>query len=119
MILSEHSLLGQRGETAAVEFLRKKGYKILMRNFRASGGEIDIVALDGDTVAFVEVKTRSGRPSTRFGRAGNAINKAKLAHMKTAIAEYQKTYPESRKCRIEAVETYFVNGMFEVKLIQI
>ncbi len=117
--MSEKSLLGQRGETAAAEFLRSKGYKILMRNFRANGGEIDIVALDGDITVFVEVKTRSNGPSARFGRAGNAIDKRKQEHIKMAASEYMRAYPKTQKCRMEALEVYFVNGIFEIKPIKI
>jgi len=51
--------LGQRGEAAAAKFLRRIGYRIILRNFRCQLGEIDIVALDGDTLVFVEVKTRT------------------------------------------------------------
>ncbi|HMB95057.1 MAG TPA: YraN family protein [Tepidisphaeraceae bacterium] len=51
-------ILGQRGENVAAKFLRNLGYKILLRNFRCDVGEIDIVARDGKTIVFVEVKTR-------------------------------------------------------------
>src|SRR3954471_24382593 len=62
-----HLRLGTRGENLACRFLRRNGYKILYRNFRGrTGGEIDIVCRDRDTLVFVEVKTRSrddfGRP---------------------------------------------------------
>jgi len=58
--LPEHLRRGARGEKLARRFLRSHGYKILYRNFRAcGGGEIDIVCRDGDTLVFVEVKTRS------------------------------------------------------------
>src|SRR5215203_1630110 len=50
--------LGERGENVAAKFLRNQGYKILERNFRTSLGEIDIIARDGRTLVFVEVKTR-------------------------------------------------------------
>ena len=50
--------LGQRGENAAAKFLRNAGYKIICRNFRCGVGEIDIVARDGKTLVFAEVKTR-------------------------------------------------------------
>ena len=51
---------GKRGEDLACRFLRKRGYKILYRNFRGRrGGEIDIVCRDRDTLVFVEVKTRA------------------------------------------------------------
>jgi putative endonuclease len=51
-------LLGDRGERAAVAFLKKLGYKILARQFRNDFGEVDIIAQDGETTVFVEVKTR-------------------------------------------------------------
>jgi putative endonuclease len=55
---AELDVLGQRGENVAAKFLRNLGYKILLRNFRCETGEIDIVARDGKTIVFVEVKTR-------------------------------------------------------------
>lgn len=51
-------LIGQRGENVAAKYLRNLGYKILIRNFRCETGEIDIIARDGRTIVFVEVKTR-------------------------------------------------------------
>ncbi len=64
-----------RGEKLAAKFLRRSGYKILYRNYRPKGGgEVDLVCRDGDTLAFVEVKTRS---SGQFGRPGDAVNTEK------------------------------------------
>ncbi len=51
--------LGDRGENVAARFLRNQGFKIIVRNFRCDMGEIDIVARDGKTIVFVEVKTRA------------------------------------------------------------
>lgn len=51
--------LGERGEELAVRYLIRKKYRILARNWRDRGGEIDIVARDGGTLVFVEVKTRT------------------------------------------------------------
>jgi putative endonuclease len=56
--------LGNRSESLAVEFLRSRGYRILSRNYRCHFGEIDLVALQGRVVVFVEVRSRSG---DRFG----------------------------------------------------
>jgi putative endonuclease len=73
--LSEHLRLGARGEKMAGAFLRRQGYRILYRNFRARhGGEVDIVCRDRDTLVFVEVKTRTGE---EFGRPVEAVNAAK------------------------------------------
>ena len=71
----EHLRLGARGEKLACRFLRKKGYKILHRNFRGrTGGEIDIVCRDRDTLVFVEVKTRTRED---FGRPFDAVDRDK------------------------------------------
>ena len=73
--LPEHLRRGLRGEKLACQFLRSHGYKILYRNFRdRTGGEIDIVCRDGDTLVFVEVKTRAGED---FGRPVEAVDRQK------------------------------------------
>ena len=73
--LPEHLRRGLRGEKLACRFLRNHGYKILYRNFRdPTGGEIDIVCRDGNTLVFVEVKTRGGE---EFGRPIEAVNRQK------------------------------------------
>src|ERR1700719_546491 len=70
-----HLRLGVRGENLACRFLRKNGYKILYRNFRGrTGGEIDVVCRDRDTLVFVEVKTRT---SEDFGRPFDAVDRDK------------------------------------------
>ena len=71
----EHLRLGQQGEKLACRFLRKKGYKVLYRNFRGrTGGEIDIVCREKDTLVFVEVKTRTRED---FGRPFAAVDREK------------------------------------------
>jgi putative endonuclease len=71
----QHLRLGARGEKLACRFLRRNGYKILYRNFRGrTGGEIDIVCRDHDTLVFVEVKTRA---SEDFGRPFDAVDRDK------------------------------------------
>src|SRR2546423_5431237 len=70
-----HLRLGTRGENLACRFLKKHGYKILYRNFRGrTGGEIDVVCRDRDTLVFVEVKTRTRED---FGRPLDAVNREK------------------------------------------
>ena len=57
--MAESHILGQKGEDRAIEFLKKAGYKILKRNWKAGKLEIDIIAENKDFIVFVEVKTRS------------------------------------------------------------
>jgi len=72
---SDHLRRGFLGEKLAGHFLRRNGYKILYRNFRGrSGGEIDIVCRDDDTLVFVEVKTRARED---FGRPIAAVDRRK------------------------------------------
>lgn len=66
--------LGQLGEELACVFLKKQGYKILGQNFRTRGGEIDVIAKEGEMVVFVEVKTRI---SAAFGYPEEAIDERK------------------------------------------
>jgi putative endonuclease len=72
---SVHLRRGARGEKLACRFLRRNGYKVLYRNFKGrSGGEIDIVCRDNDTLVFVEVKTRARED---FGRPISAVDRQK------------------------------------------
>ena len=72
---SGHLRRGARGEKLARRFLKRSGYRILFRNFRGrSGGEIDVVCRDNDTLVFVEVKTRTRED---FGRPFAAVDRAK------------------------------------------
>ena len=64
-------ILGSQGEATAARFLKRKGYTIIKKNYRCSYGEIDLIAQDGDTLVFVEVKTRT---SQDFGGPAAAVN---------------------------------------------
>ena len=70
-------MLGQRGERAAARFLRRRGYKVLYRNYRAPrGGEVDITCRHGNTLVFVEVKTRTVSANAK-GRPADAVDHTK------------------------------------------
>ncbi len=85
----------------ALEFLRKCGYKILERNFRQRFGEVDIIALDGDTLVFVEVKARW---SERFGQPLEAITPSKIRSLARIAHYYKLLHPKlPDKLRIDAV----------------
>jgi putative endonuclease len=78
-------LLGQWGENVAALHLEAKGLVIVARNWRRRGGEIDIVARDGETVAFVEVKTRRGRA---FGAPEEALTPHKAQKLMELGQQY-------------------------------
>lgn len=71
--------IGRFGEELAVRHLERAGLRIVDRNWRCAEGEIDIVAADGDTLVFCEVKTRSG---TAFGDPAEAVTAAKSARLR-------------------------------------
>jgi putative endonuclease len=79
--------LGQRGEDAAARFLRRKGYRILARHIVSPLGEMDLIAADGRTVVFVEVKTRA---TTDAGHPAEAIDERKVRRMTQAALAYLK-----------------------------
>lgn len=95
---------GDIGEKFAAKFLKKSGLKILLRNWRHGNDEIDLVALEGDCLVFVEVKTRAEN-DLRGGYA--AVDARKRTAQKRAIAAYLnalKTRPRAH--RFDVVEVF-------------
>ena len=80
--------LGERGEDAAVAFLERTGATIVERNWRCSHGEIDIVALDGDTVVLCEVKTRRTPLKGDPEQAITAAKRRRYARLAEAYLQY-------------------------------
>lgn len=97
-----NKVTGLSGENLACEFLKKKGYKIIERNFRFSRlAEIDIIAKDKDTLVFAEVKTRT---NDNCGHPFEAVNYKKLEHIFKAGLAYMQTTPEEyKKFRIDII----------------
>lgn len=79
--------LGQRGELAAERFLLKQGMVIVARRFQDKFGEIDLIAIDDDSIVFVEVKTRS---SDLAGLPADAVNETKQEHLTRTAQGYMK-----------------------------
>ena len=82
------SAIGTQGEQEALDYLQKQGYKLLARNYRVKGGEIDLIMQDKKTLVFVEVKTRA---SAIFGGPLGAITAAKQKRISLAAALFLKT----------------------------
>lgn len=94
-------LLGDRGERAAVKFLRSLGYRILAKQFRNQFGEIDIIALDGSQIVFVEVKTRT---STEAGSPHDAVDRRKQQKLtKLALAWMKKKRRLNQSARFDVI----------------
>jgi putative endonuclease len=106
--------LGQRGEELAVKFLRKKGYRIISRNFKTPLGEIDIIARHNETIVFIEVKTRE---SIAFGRPFEAVNSTKKQKIANVAMLYLKKFKEHPPCRFDVVSIYYDRGKPEYELI--
>ena len=86
MNLKENIKKGRNGQKAAENYLKKIGWKIIEKNWHYSkNAEIDIIALDGNTLVFVEVKTRT---TLNFGHPFEAINTTKLHKIYTAVYGY-------------------------------
>ena len=83
--------LGRRGEEFAVRWLEQRGLLVVDRNWRCARGEIDIVARDGDVLAFVEVKTRSGQAT---GHPFEAVTAQKLGRLRHLVPAWFRAHPE-------------------------
>ena len=92
---------GRLGEERVCAYLTERGYRIVSRNFRIKGGEIDIVAENGDYIAFVEVKTRK-RGSMVSGF--EAVNKRKQGLVIRAAAEYLRRNPTILQPRFDTAQ---------------
>lgn len=95
------SELGRRGERAAARYLRRKGYRILLRNYRCAGGEIDLICSEGDTIVFVEVKARTSdekqepQEAMRWTQRRRIENAARYFLMQRGVRD--------RPCRFDVV----------------
>jgi putative endonuclease len=91
---------GNRAEALAAQFLIRKGLSIVARNFRTRGGEIDLVARDGATLVFVEVRMRR---SEDFGGAAASITARKQQRLVRAANGYLAMLGREPPCRFDAI----------------
>ncbi|MDR2166959.1 MAG: YraN family protein [Clostridiales bacterium] len=95
---------GEYGENAAEGYLKTKGYKILARNYKKAGGEIDIIAADGEYIVFVEVKYRRG---TSFVDVAEATSRAQTRRIISTAKKY--LYEQDKwdaACRFDILEVF-------------
>jgi putative endonuclease len=93
--------LGRRGEDLAASHLRDKGWEILERNYRTRLGEVDLICQDGNTIVFVEVKTRA---SSGFARPDESVTHRKQAKLRRLVEEYLVSHRlESHDVRLDVL----------------
>jgi putative endonuclease len=107
---------GKIGEDLACRELEGRGYAILARRYRRRAGELDIIARDGPTVVFVEVKAREDR---KFGDAVEAVTSLKRRRMTRVALQYLVRHRLTNcPCRFDVVSIHVENGEPVIKLYQ-
>lgn len=115
---SKRKEVGARGEKLAVDYLRRRGYKILKRNFRCREGEIDIIAQQGDCLAFVEVRTKKG---SGFGTPEESVTRSKQERLVSLANIYLQTCdksPPSWRIDVIAIELAPNNKVLRLEHIE-
>lgn len=120
-----HLLVGERGEREALFYLRRQGYVIIARRWQTPQlrGDLDLIAWEGSTLCFIEVKTRSARDRTP---AALAIDHRKRRNLARMIRAYLRTLPRSKTAtpaprpltRLDIVSVYLLPQATECELIR-
>ena len=109
-------VLGKMGEDLACQELQRRGYAILARRYRCRRGELDIVARDGQTTVFVEVKTREG---CEFGTGSEAVTALKRRHMASVAQDYLVRHRLTETpCRFDVVSIDVSKAGTQIELYQ-
>jgi len=108
--------LGNKGEDLAVIFLKKKGYKIIAKNYKNYVGEIDIIARDGETTVFIEVKTRA---NDSFGCPFESVHSRKRLKLRNLALLYMKKQGEEIPIRFDVLSIMYTdNGQKQIEHIK-
>ncbi|MCM1506912.1 MAG: YraN family protein [Ruminococcus flavefaciens] len=99
--------IGRLGETAVCTYLENLGYRIIVRNYRIKGGEIDIIAENGEYTAFVEVKSR--KPDSLVS-GFEAVNKRKKGLIIKTASDFCCKNPDTPQPRFDVAEVIIDNG---------
>ena len=120
-IKTRRRLIGNIGERAAARFLKKKGFRRIIKNYVAKGHEIDIIAENRETLAFVEVKTRTiGHENPNEPRPASSVDQKKQRGIIKAATFYTAYNPTPKKKRFDIVEVYVnqKNGKYSLAEIK-
>lgn len=108
--------LGQRGEELAANFLQRKGYKLLQRNYRSRFGQIDIIAKEKKYFCFIEVKTRK---SSLYGLPKEAVSKFKQRRIaRTALTYLKENRLIKTRARFDVISILLDRGSSDIELIK-
>ncbi|HEX8330990.1 MAG TPA: YraN family protein [Segetibacter sp.] len=105
--MAQHNETGSAGEKLAAEWLRKKEFVIKEINWRYKHLEVDIIAHKGDTLHFIEVKTRT---TTEFGNPEESITKVKMKNLRDAAEQYQFLNPGWKWIQFDVLAILFKSG---------
>jgi putative endonuclease len=114
----ERKEIGNMGEQLALNFLKKKGFRILETNYRCPQGEIDIIARQKECLVFIEVRTKA---NSAFGSPEESITMTKKRHLVMATNHYlqeQAKLPASWRIDVVAVEIEADNKIKRIELIE-
>lgn len=95
--------LGQRGERAAERLLKRQGYQIVRRGYRSTAGEIDLIAVDGRTVVFVEVKTRTSHDAGHPAEAVDRRKQERLTRLALAFLKHHALLEHAARFDVVAI----------------
>lgn len=108
--------LGNLGERLALQKIKHLGYKCIERNYRCSLGEIDLIARDGESLVFIEIKTRRGSST---GRAKEAVNQRKIRQISKAALAYMKANNcWDTKARFDVVAVNITGDREEIEVVK-
>ncbi|HBK83932.1 MAG TPA: YraN family protein [Flavobacterium sp.] len=113
--MAEHNDLGRLGENLAIEYLERNGYSILDKNWRFQKAEIDIIAQKNDTLAVVEVKTRS---SLAFGLPQDFIKPKKIQLLIKAVNQYVITKKLDVSVRFDIIAIHYTKEAIDIEHIE-
>ncbi|MCO6476913.1 MAG: YraN family protein [Phaeodactylibacter sp.] len=104
--MARHNEVGKAGEALARRYLEEKGYRILEANWRYRRAEVDLIAMDGPVLVFVEVKTRG---SDAFGRPEEFVTPQKEQLITDAAMEYMESIGHDWELRFDIISVLFRN----------
>lgn len=114
--MDNHLKKGRQAEQQACEHLRKKGLKLVQKNYRCTSGEIDLIMKDKEMLVFVEVRYRK---DIHFGSGAETVNSQKQKKLISAALHYLQRHSSSKQsCRFDVISTTNENRTEDLQWIQ-